>query len=46
VTEFEALEHAIFPDVSRMHFAVSKDRLMLPMTDVSARVWVLEGVDR
>jgi Tol biopolymer transport system component/DNA-binding winged helix-turn-helix (wHTH) protein len=46
VTEFEALEHTIFPDVSRMHFAVSNDRLMLPMTDVSARVWVLENIDR
>jgi WD40-like Beta Propeller Repeat len=31
VTEFERLEHTIFPDVSRMHFAVSSDRLMLPM---------------
>jgi Tol biopolymer transport system component/DNA-binding winged helix-turn-helix (wHTH) protein len=46
VTEFEALEHAIFSDVSRMHFAVSNDRLMLPMTDVAARVWVLENIDR
>jgi Tol biopolymer transport system component/DNA-binding winged helix-turn-helix (wHTH) protein len=46
VTEFEALEHAILQDVSRMHTALSRDRLMLPMTDVSARVWVLENIDR
>ena len=46
VTRFEALEHTIFADASRMHIAISRDRLILPMTDVSATVWVLENIDR
>ena len=46
VTQFEALEHTIFSDVSRMHMAVSRERLIVPMTDVAATVWVLENVDR
>ena len=46
VTAFESLEHSIFPDVSRLHIAISNDRLILPMTDVSSTVWVLENTDR
>jgi Tol biopolymer transport system component len=46
VTEFEGLEHSIYPDVGRLHIAVSNDRLTVPMTDVSATVWVLETTDR
>jgi hypothetical protein len=36
----------IFPVIGALEITLSRDRLIVPITEVSGSVWMLEGVDR
>jgi hypothetical protein len=36
----------ILTDVKSMELALSAKRIILPMTEVSGRIWILEDVER
>ena len=45
VTRFESPAQMILPDVTVMEMALSADRLILPIMEVSGGIWVLENVE-
>jgi hypothetical protein len=46
VSRFDTSFRMIGPNVSGLQMAVTRDRLILPVTQTSGAVWVLENVDR
>jgi Tol biopolymer transport system component/DNA-binding winged helix-turn-helix (wHTH) protein len=46
VTDFTTMRRMLSPSLGGMEFAVMADKLILPLSEASSRVWVLEGVDR
>lgn len=47
VTDFESPSNSIFhASIAKLHISVLSDRLILPITDSSANIWMLENVDR
>ena len=46
VTDFTTMNRMIPQSLSGMEFAVTGDRLVLPLSEASSRVWMIEGVDR
>jgi Tol biopolymer transport system component len=46
VKAFESPSQMIFPRVMLADLGLSEDRLVLPLTQVSGNIWVLENVDR
>ena len=47
VTDFESPSHSIFnASIAKLHISVLSDRLILPITDSSANIWMLENADR
>jgi Tol biopolymer transport system component len=46
VTDFESPSHALFhTSIAKLHISVLSDRLILPITDSSANIWMLENFD-
>ena len=45
VTDFESPAHMIMPDFVTMEMALTSDRLILPMTESSGGIWIMENVD-
>ena len=45
VTTFETPAHMVLPRIKQLHLALADNRIILPMTDVSASVWVLDNVN-
>ncbi|HKX31328.1 MAG TPA: winged helix-turn-helix domain-containing protein [Blastocatellia bacterium] len=46
VTTFESPGHMILTDVKSMELALSDKLIILPITEVSGRIWILEGTER
>jgi Tol biopolymer transport system component len=46
VTNFESHSQMILPDVVSMEMALSADRIVLPIMEVSGGIWILENVGR
>jgi Tol biopolymer transport system component/DNA-binding winged helix-turn-helix (wHTH) protein len=46
VTRFDTSLQMIGPNVSGLQMAVTRDRLIVPVTQTSGAVWILENVDR
>jgi hypothetical protein len=47
ITSFASGRRMISPDqVNRMEIDIAADRLILPVTESSSQIWVLDGVDR
>jgi Tol biopolymer transport system component/DNA-binding winged helix-turn-helix (wHTH) protein len=46
VTDFTTMKRMIPQSLGGMEFAVTPDRLVLPLSEASSRVWVLDAVDR
>jgi len=46
VTSFDSPRQTLATQLSRMQFAISADRLFLPLTETSGELWMLENVDR
>src|SRR5262245_12021616 len=46
VTNFESPSRMILPDVGVMEMALAADRIVLPITEVSGGIWILENVGR
>lgn len=46
VTDFTTMRRMMSPSLGGMEFAVTADKLVLPLSEASSRVWMLEGVDR
>jgi Tol biopolymer transport system component len=46
VSRFDSSVHMVGPNVSALQMAITRDRLILPVTQSSGGVWVLENVDR
>jgi Tol biopolymer transport system component len=46
VTDFENAAHMLMPNFIHMEIALTADRLILPMTDMSGGIWIIENVDR
>lgn len=46
ITSFDSPRQTLATQLSRMQFAISNDRLFLPITETSGELWMLENVDR
>jgi Tol biopolymer transport system component len=46
VTSFDSPGRLVWPDLGRAEITLSADRLVLPITEVTGSIWVLDGVDR
>ena len=46
VTDFESSAHMIMPNFVTMEMALTSDRLILPMTESSGGIWIMENVDQ
>jgi Tol biopolymer transport system component/DNA-binding winged helix-turn-helix (wHTH) protein len=46
VTDFESPAHMIMPNFVIMEIALTSDRLILPMTERSGGIWIMENVER
>jgi Tol biopolymer transport system component/DNA-binding winged helix-turn-helix (wHTH) protein len=46
VTSFDSPRQTLATQLSRMQFAVTADRLFLPLTETSGELWMLENIDR
>lgn len=46
VTSFDSPRQTLATRLTRMQFAISADRLFLPLTETSGELWMLENVDR
>ena len=46
VSHFDSSMQMVGPNVSGLQMALTRDRLILPVTQTSGAVWVLENVDR
>jgi Tol biopolymer transport system component len=46
LTSYESPAQMILPDVRIMEMALSQNRLILPIMEVSGGIWVLENIDR
>ena len=46
VTQFNSTKRMIPSSLAGMEFAVTAETLLLPLTEASSRIWVLEGVDK
>jgi Tol biopolymer transport system component/DNA-binding winged helix-turn-helix (wHTH) protein len=46
VTNFESPSQMILPEVSVMEMALTADRIVLPIMEVSGGIWILENVGR
>ena len=46
VTSFDSPGRMVWPQVGGSEIALSADRLVLPITEVTGNIWVLDGVDR
>jgi hypothetical protein len=46
VSRFDSSVQMVGPNVSGLQMAVTRERLILPVTQTSGAVWVLENVDR
>jgi hypothetical protein len=46
VTHFDSLAHQISTDIGSTEQSVSRTRLVLPMTDMTGSIWMLDNVDR
>lgn len=46
VTDFESPAQMVLPLLGRLEMALAADRLVLPITEVSGSLWILENVDR
>ena len=46
VSRFDSSVQMVGPNVSGLQMAITRDRLILPVTQTSGAVWVLENVDR
>jgi Tol biopolymer transport system component/DNA-binding winged helix-turn-helix (wHTH) protein len=44
VTNFETPARVVLPRIKQLHTALTANRIILPMTDVSASLWVLDNV--
>jgi Tol biopolymer transport system component/DNA-binding winged helix-turn-helix (wHTH) protein len=45
ISHFDSSVAMVGPDVSSLQFAVTRERLILPVTQASGAVWILENVD-
>jgi Tol biopolymer transport system component len=45
VTDFESPAHMIMPNFVVMELALTSERLILPMTESSGGIWIMENVD-
>jgi hypothetical protein len=46
VTNLDSPGRMIFPHIGTLEITLSRDRLIVPITEVSGSVWMLDGVDR
>ena len=46
VTAFESPNQMIMSDVGNMDMALTANQLMLPITEASGGIWILENVER
>lgn len=46
ISRFDSTVQMVGPEVSALQFAVTRDRLILPVTETSGAVWILENVNR
>lgn len=46
VTSFDSPRQTLATQLRRMQFAVTADRLFLPLTETSGELWMLENIDR
>jgi hypothetical protein len=46
VTTFETPARMLLPRILQLHMALANHRMILPMTDVSASVWVLDNLNQ
>lgn len=46
VTDFSGPERILPSQISRLEFAVTRDRLILPISEPASNLWVLDHVDR
>jgi Tol biopolymer transport system component/DNA-binding winged helix-turn-helix (wHTH) protein len=46
VSHFDSSERMVRRDISNVQIAITRDRLILPVTQTSGAVWVLENVDQ
>ena len=44
VTTFQTPARMLLPRIMQLHMALANHRIILPMTDVSASIWVLDNV--
>ena len=46
LTDFTDLSRRLSPRLGRMEIAVSNDRVFLPISETTGRIWTLDQVDR
>jgi hypothetical protein len=46
ISHFDSSVQMVGPDVSALQYAITGDRLVLPVTQASGAVWILEDVDQ
>jgi len=46
VTSFEDPAQMVFPEIDGLQFSLAADRLVLPITELTGNIWMLEDVDR
>jgi Tol biopolymer transport system component/DNA-binding winged helix-turn-helix (wHTH) protein len=46
LTHFEGPSQMIFPGMGILQISITKDRLVVPMVQMSGSIWILENVDR
>jgi Tol biopolymer transport system component len=46
ITDFENAAHMLMPNFVHMEIALTADRLILPMTESSGGIWIMENVDQ
>ena len=46
VTKFEAPSRMLLPQIQQLHLALVHKQLILPLTDVSSSIWVLDNVNQ
>jgi len=46
VTDFDTPSRMVLPQINGLHIALVHKHLILPMTDVSSSIWVLDNVNQ
>jgi hypothetical protein len=46
VTSFQGVQQALPSDLGKVEIAISASRLFLPITETTAAIWMLDGLER